>query len=343
MYQNIKKLSYLIIAGVISISSTFIIPVVYAQEPINPGGSGLRVSPTRSELVIEKDASKDVVHIVKNVTQNPVTVKPALNDFESDGVTGQPKLVGDPSDISAHSLRSFLTVPVSFDLQPDEEKEVTITLNVSVDSSPGAYYGSMLYRAAPIGSSETGQVALVASVGSLILLEVPGNITEKIAVKGVSAYIDDKSGSIFTQKPNNIGVLIENLGNSYSKPFGKIQVKDWRGKKIFEYELNGSSRRSNILPNTSRLFMKDFNNIEEKTVNGELKTDKVSPLRWPGKYTISGDVSHSSNGELFFVSASFWYIPTWLIAVSVAFLLVLISLAFVLRRKFKTRATRRRR
>lgn len=52
-------------------------------------------------------------------------------------------------------------------------------MKIPTEASPGAYFGSVLYRATPQGSSDSGQVALVASVGSLVLVEISGNITER--------------------------------------------------------------------------------------------------------------------------------------------------------------------
>ena len=345
MYMTLKRFSFLLVtfgfaAGMLSMGG-----VVKAQDSA-PGtsGSGLRVSPTRSEIVLKAGESKEVTQTVRNVTQSPITVQPSLNDFESDGVTGQPKLVGDPDEVSINSLREFVTLPGDFDLQPDEEKELTVAVLVPVNASPGAYFGSVLYRAAPVGGQNDGQVALVASVGSLILLEVPGDITEQIEITDVSAYVDDSSGSLFTQKPNKIGVTISNLGNGFSRPFGKVSVSDWRGNNVFEYELNTVDRRSNVLPRSTRLFSQEFMDVEEKSVNGQVQQDKTSPVKWPGKYTITGNLSHGTTGEVFTVSSTFWYIPAWLIAILAVLLLVIIGSAhFMYRKHIKGGKPKRRR
>ena len=311
---------------------------VNAQET---SGSGLRISPTRSVLSLVPGDSNTITQSVKNVTQNPITVQPVLNDFESDGVTGEPKLIGDTNKVSAYSLREFLTLPEDFDLAPDEEKEVTISVAVPESSSPGAYFGSVLYRASPQGASGDGQVALIASVGSLILLEVPGDIYEKIQINSISAYLNKSSGSLFTKKPDQVGVEIKNLGNSFSQPFGKVTVKDWRGKEIFIYEINDTDPRGNILPDSTRLFLNDLFNVEVKTVNGKEETTRTSPIKWPGKYTISGNISHGSTGEIYTVNSSFWYIPAWLIIVLSVLLVSIIGLSVFLYRKYVTKSTKR--
>ena len=335
----IKRLSAAFAALVLIASIFAVSSVVNAQEGT---GSGLRISPTRTELSLVGGDTRQITQTVRNVTQNPVTVEPVLNDFESDGVTGEPRLLGDPEDVSAYSLREFITLPEPFDLAPEEERELTLNVDVPVNAAPGAYFGSVLYRASPQGSGGDGQVALVASVGSLVLLEVPGDIVEKIEIKDISAFIGEDAGSLFTKKPDNIGIEIENLGNGFSQPFGKVSVTDWRGNEIFLYELNDSQPRSNILPESTRLFLDEFNNIEIRTVNGEEEIERSSPITWPGRYTITGNISHGSSGEIFTVSSTFWYIPSWLIIVIVILLVVLIGGAFYLYRKYSTRSTRRK-
>lgn len=340
MTSAFKRVSAILTAMLILMASTFVIRVANAQE--GTGGSGLRISPTRSELSIVPGDSRTITQTVKNVTQSPVTVQPALNDFESDGVSGEPKLIGDPDQVSAYSLREFISLPEDFDLQPDEEKELTIQVAVPENASPGAYFGSVLYRASPQGDEGSGQVALVASVGSLVLLEVPGEITEKIQINDISAYLDDNSGSLFTKKPTDIGVEVENLGNSFSQPFGKVIVKDWRGNDVFSYELNDGQPRGNVLPESTRLFMQELYDVEVKTVNGEEEITKTSPIKWPGRYEITGNISHGTTGEIFTVSTTFWYIPAWLIIVLLVLLVVLVGGAVWMYRRYVTKSTRRK-
>lgn len=337
MTQTMKRISLILIAALML--AALIVSGGAAQDS---AGSGLRISPTRTDLSIVPGDSRTIIQTVKNVTGNPVTVQPALNDFESDGVTGEPKLVGDPNQISAYSLREFISIPGDFDLNPEEEKELSIEVKVPSGASPGAYFGSVLYRATPQGSSGEGQVALVASVGSLVLLEVPGDITEKIQINNISAYLEDSAGSLFTKKPDEVGVEIENLGNSFSQPFGKVSVKDWRGREIFIYELNDSTPRGNILPESTRVFMNELYNVEVKTVNGEEQITKTSPLSWPGRYTITGNISHGTTGEIFTVSTSFWYVPAWLLIALLVLVVVLLAGSVVLYRKYVTRSTKRK-
>ncbi len=304
------------------------------------GGSGLRVSPTRTEVTLEQGEYREITQTIKNVTQNPVAIELLLNDFESDGTTGEPKLFGDSTEVSAYSMREFVLLPEDFSLEPEEEREVTIAINVPENASPGGYFGSVLYRATPPGVGD-GQVALIASVGSLVLLEIPGQITESIEVEDVSAYVADAPGSLFLQKPDGVGITIQNRGNSFSKPFGTVSVDDWRGNEVFRYELNEGEIKSNVLPESSRLFLKELFNIETRVVNDESQTIKTSPITTPGRYTITGNLSHGTTGEVFTVTASFWYLPIWLILGLLIALLIIVGAASMFYRRHHRKVARR--
>lgn len=290
-------------------------------------GSGLSISPTRTELSIKPGQAGTVTITIKNVTQGAITAKALVNDFEPDNDTGEPRLLTDDSKRSSASIRDFLIGFDDIELAPDEEKEINIPVQIPSDASPGAYFGVIRYQAVPKASAEqgAGQVALTASVGSLVLIEVPGNITEKIQVQSVKAYLGDKSGSFFTEKPNQVGIRIKNLGNSFAKPFGQVQVKDMSGKQVYAYEINNSTPRGNILPESERVFK-----------------DELKDISKPGRYTITANVSFGRGGEILNYSSSFWYIPVWLLVVVVALLIALVGAAFYLFKRYNSRSVSKR-
>ena len=153
-------------------------------------------------------------------------------------------------------------------------------------------------------------------MASLVLIEVPGDITEQIQVNSVKALKDKKPGSFFTSVPNKISIAVKNNGNSFSKPFGTVSVTDMSGKQVHSYELNNSTPRGNILPKSSRTF-----------------TDELKGVKKPGRYTVTANVSHGSGGEVITQKTSFWYMPVWVIITLLVLLAGLASGAFYLYRK----------
>lgn len=292
------------------------------------GGSGLSISPTRTELSIEPGQTGKVNISLKNVSGTDVVARVTVNDFESDNETGEPKLLADNSKPTAASIRNFLSGLTDVELKNDEKKDIELGLQVPTNAVPGAYYGVIRYTAVPVNrAADPGQVALTASVGTLVLIEVPGNITEQIQIRSLRVLQDDKSGSFFFKSPNKIAIEVKNTGNSFSKPFGKVNVTKSGGKEVFSYELNNTDPKSNILPASSRTF-----------------TNAVENVKTPGRYTVTANISHGRGGEVITQRFSFWYVPTWLLVALLAGLMLVVAGAFVLyRKRFSGRASKRRR
>ena len=307
---------------------------VFSQSGTNSGGSGLSISPTKFEFVIERGKAELASIQVKNVTEKPIIARVFLNDFEQDGLTGNPKLIIDPDqEQSARSIREFVVGLEDAPIAAGETAVFDVPIQIPEDAAPGAYYGAIRFLSVPADSSEDDsttvpQVSLNASVAALILVEVPGNITEKIEVSSVSAYLNnEQKGSLFTKKPTKVGIEINNLGNGFAKPFGNVTVQGpWGKGEVQNYELNDSTPRGNILPNSKRLFI-----------------DALTSVSLPGRYTIQANVSHGNGGDVLIATTSFWYIPTWVIIVVILLVLLATALSYYLYRKYVTKSTKKKR
>lgn len=301
-------------------------PVV-AQE----GGSGIQVSPTRSELTINPGEAATVQISLRNTTSGEVTAKPLINDFFSDNETGQPKLIVDQSERSPYSVESFVSGLQDVELKAGESKDLQVFVQVPPGQPSGAYFSAIRFNAVPKANEqaagEAPQVSLTASVAVLLLVEVPGNITEKIELQSVKAYLGNKAGNLFMNKPSHAGVTIKNLGNGYARPFGKVVVKNPLGREVKNYEINNTNPRGNILPDSSRNF--------QDSIDGA--------VTWPGRYTITANISHGRGGEILSVSSTFWYFPWWFLVVVGVLLLLLVFVAFRLYRHYISQPVTKRR
>jgi hypothetical protein len=324
---TMKKIKMLIASMFLTIG---LMPSAMVIAQNNEIGSGLSISPTRTDLVVNAGTAGDLSISVKNVTGGNIVAKAFVNDFESDNVTGEPRLITDSNVKSSSSIKDFIVGLEDLELGVDETKEAKMQIDIPANAAPGAYYGVIRYQAVPVdeqgNASDGGQVALTASVGSIVLVEVPGNITQKIEIKTVAAYLNDKKGSFFTKQPSQVGVEIGNLGNGFARPFGKVVVKDMFGGEVHSYEMNNTNPRGVVLPESTRVFK-----------------DPLEGVSKPGRYSINVDISYGNGGEVYSVVSTFWYIPTWLILVSVGLLLAIVGFGYFLFRKYKTRSTKARR
>ncbi len=332
MTVHAKRTSVLLV-GLVFIASVLVgvTGVGRAQQGTNnAGGSGLSISPTRSELSIERGKTDLIKVSIRNVTRGAIIAKPFISDFESDNETGEPKLLTDQKNHNSASIFNFVKGLSDVPLAPGENKDLTYSITIPSEAPAGAYYGAVTFRAVPAtqaAESEGGQVALTANVASLVLVEVPGDITEKIQITGVKALQNGKSGSIFSKAPTKAAISIKNLGNSFAKPFGTVSITNMSGKQVHSYEINNSTPRSNILPKTSRTFTDDIKNIKK-----------------PGRYTITANVSFGSGGEVLTQKVSFWVIPVWLIAIIAILLIGIVVGTYALYRKqYGSHSTKKKR
>ena len=325
-----KRLSGLLIALVVIFTAQGGLVHAQGSSGTQQGGNGLSITPTRFEFTIERGKAETANIQIKNVTEKPILARAFLNDFEPDGNSGNPRLIIDSQEQSSSSIKDFVIGLEDVNVGPGETVPVNLPIQIPENAAPGAYYGAIRFQAAPPESSKDDstnpQVALNASVAALVLVEVPGDITEKIEITNVSAYIDTKKGVLFTKKPNKSGIEIKNLGNGFSKPFGRVSVNGpWGKGEVNSYELNNTSPRGNILPKSSRLFIND-----------------ISGISLPGRYTIQANISHGRGGEVLTTTTSFWYIPIWLVGILGVLLIGLVGVAFYLFRKYGSKTVKKR-
>lgn len=316
-----KSLSALIAVIIAFVSLT---PGLKAQNT-NNNASGLSISPTRTELRIDPGGS-DVVNIsLRNVTAGPVQAIAFINDFESDDVSGEPAIQVNNDEPGPNSIKPFLKDVANATLQPGESKAFDIKVEIPQSAAPGAYYGVIRYASVPLGEAapEPGQVALTASVASIVLIEVAGNIREQVELKSVNALRADRAGGFFIAKPDQVGIELVNKGNGFARPFGTVTITNPLRHQVHSYELNDSTPRSNILPDSNRIFK-----------------DPLKGVSWPGIYQITASVSFgSSGGEILVMKKSFWYLPVWFIVS----LLILVGAIVVLVQRMRHHLRRARR
>jgi len=296
-------------------------PLASAQSANGtPTGSGLSISPTISQFTINPGGTASVKISLKNITVDNVTAQGFVNDFTADGTTGNPKILTNETQPTPNSIRNFVSGLNDVPLQRGEQKSVTINLTVPKDTTPGAYFGIIRYKAVPAGAAAPapGQVALTASVGTIVLITVPGNIREQVQVKGLHVYRGGQDGKIFFGSPNTIGVEVANFGNGFIQPFGSVEVHNMFHKNVLSFQLNNPKQPGNILPSSSRVF-----------------SNNVKSLGSFGRYTVLASVSWGNGSQVLTLEKSIWIIPKWAAILFILIVLALLYVAFRTFRKFR--------
>jgi hypothetical protein len=281
----------------------FLTPVAASAE----NGQALSISPPVIEL--QGEAGKSVTATIKvtNISNADLLIKNQVNDFGAKNETGEPNIIFDYTQESSYSLHSWVTAPPPFVLGSKQSKQVQFQINVPSDAEPGGHYAVFRFTGQAPELQETG-VAISASIGSLVLLKIGGNLAEKASlVEYYSATPSFAKSSFFETGPINFVERIRNDGNIHIKPTGTIEVSDMFGRNAGTLRVNGDPTNPqdpprSILPQSIRRFQQTLN------------------TKWMfGRYTAKMKLTYGSTGIPLESTTTFWVIPYKLI------LLVLLS------------------
>lgn len=323
---RLKKGVVSFVIAVFGVVSLLSVPVA-AQESTT--ASGLRVAPLRTELIISPGKS-DVVSVkVKNVTGGTVSIRSIVVDFRPKE-DGSPDALAQSEERLPTSIQSFVTPEDNVVLERDQEHDYELPVIIPSDTAPGAYYGLILFQAIPSDqtSDTPGQVSLTASVGHIVLIEVPGNIVQQMQVSSVrAARLTEakdgtapsvKTGSLFANGPNQVRVSVKNTGNGFLKPFGNVTIQDWRGKEVASTEINATDPKGNVFPGAERTF-----------------TASIDEVKGIGRFTILASIGYGNGNEVVTVKSSFWVLPIWFVIVVAVLLIAVVYIILRVVNRFR--------
>jgi hypothetical protein len=311
-----KKLKAFIAAFLIAISGGVVGLTGFALAATS-SGNGMKVSPVRTDLTIKPGESRTVSVFVQNVTNGDETLRVITNDFTAKDESGAPSLLLNGTANPKHGLKQYLSTPEFVSVPAGQQKEVKVSVNIPAGAAGGGYYGAVRFAPGSVSQADAEKnVSLSGSVGSLVLVSVPGKITENMQVASFDARKGNNASTIFTSaKDLTATVRFRNNGNIQEQPFGKILLKKG-DKTIGTYEINNGDAKGNVLPDSIRRF-----------------DTKLTGVGSFGKYTIQGNFGYGDSGKLLSASTSFYVIPMFAIVLGVV-VLVLLVLALVVLPKF---------
>lgn len=134
---------------------------------------------------------------------------------------------------------------------PGESKKIKIFFKIPEKEAVGSRQGAIIFASKsnlPEQQSEGVFAALFHQIGVLVFLSTTEGVREEAKI------LTFKTEKKFYFAPFLIKfqIEIENLGNVYLEPQGKIEIKDFFGKKAGEVLFN--SQKFKILPESKRFF-----------------------------------------------------------------------------------------
>lgn len=297
---------------------------VFAQ---NSGGqgNGFRISPVRYEFSVEKGKSQSVKLRVENPTKYKITADVVINDFgPPNNESGEPKIYYDANTSApGNSFKSIASAPKTIILEADGGADLPVTINVPSNASAGGYYGAV--RVVPKNAVDKN-ITLAASVGTLFLVQVPGELKEELNLVELTGAKNGSNGRFFINSGNmSVVTRLQNTGNIHVKPFGKITISDRNGNVVQEIQFNNTDPKANVLPKSTRKFVND-----------------LQKRNWIGKYNISANLGYGTSGSLITAKTYFWVVPLWLIVTFIAILVAIIIGSYIGYKRYIAKKTKHR-
>ncbi|MFN3188334.1 MAG: hypothetical protein ACK42D_02200 [Candidatus Paceibacteria bacterium] len=226
-------------------------------------------------------------------------------------------LLGDLS--GPYSLRdyiSFSTEAITLDL--NTRATVPVTISMPPDAEPGGYYGAVLvstYEAQPEGAGSGARSPMIARVGTLFFITVPGAsdiVGELLDVSTTNRQVWYQSG------PVDFNILFENQGSVHLNPYGEVRVTNLLGDEVGFVRLDPWF----VLPKSLR--------VREVTWDREFLL---------GRYNFTVQINRGYDDIIDVKSFVIWVLP-WKIVLGVFVSIFLIL--FVIRFFFRTFEFKRR-
>lgn len=272
--------------------------------PAVPRAEAVAMSPLTFELFANPGDKITNTLSIRNDTDAPTGVSISVEDFIAAGEEGRVALESSEGP-SSYSLSKWVTVsPQTFTLDPHGSQAVEFIIDVPLDAEPGGHYSSVLANVGAASQTEGG-VGVASKVGSLVLLNVAGDVKESVRVAEFSTPNYSEFG------PISILTRFENTGTVHTKPRGFILIKDMFGREVDKIVLD----QKNVLPNSIRRM--------------EVEWGKKYMF---GRYEATLAAIYGTTNEPLSSVTTFWVIP-WKIASAVGLIVLLILIMLIKGRK----------
>lgn len=213
------------------------------------------------------------------------------------------------ADKAIYDASAWFTVdPADFILQPNQVKDISITILPPAAATPGGHYATVYFQPLiPTEALSPNTAYLSARVGVLAFLIVKGNITEQASLAKLSVPRVQQFGPVHLKLP------LTNSGNVHLLPEGKVVIRDYHGQTIQTLPLSTGL----ILPKTVKTY--------------EIQWDNHGKL---GYFTAQAQLTYGADKQsLQTTKVGFWILP-WLPGAIIGVLITTITW-FVLRTRHR--------
>lgn len=257
------------------------------------------ISPAFKEITLEQGqlAATYEIEIINNA-DTEIGFGLTAVDFKSLDETGGIAFIGPTGGdlVQKYGIAKWVKVHTpTVELPSKGKQKVTVEVQNLPDLSPGGHYGAVLIEAlsAETGDEIKARVSLRQTLTSLLFVKKVGGERYDLSLKEATFAKN------WWKLPQKVGLRFYNAGNVYVVPRGRIELHDPAGRLVADASINTDSLK--VLPETHRQIPVNMSGLARVWL--------------PGKYTLK--VMYRYDGHESFATKrySFFYVPTYLLAV----------------------------
>ncbi len=240
---------------------------------------GLSVNPQIFEMDVFPGETIDRRITVGNLSDVVMPAAVRIVNFTAAEYSGEMLFEEILQDPAVASRKWFKIEPANFILDINERRTINFSISVPEDAVPGGHYSVILFEPQlPSYYFKPGQPQTIPVVGVLFLLSVrtlalepevgqklevvefsvPKEerlvTLENFALKLIGSVAQAAQITITEKSPQNFILRIKNNDIYHIKPYGKVLIYNWFGKKVGETEIP----QRTILPGKIRSFPVEF-------------------------------------------------------------------------------------
>lgn len=298
--------------------------------------NGLGVTPRVSLTSQPGGTIRDSLRVSNLSSTQPLNLRVNVIDFRPAGETGTPQLIRDSNaQQTPWSLKPYLTLPETVTVPAGQSSNIPFTIRFPDNVGAGSYYSAIEYEA--VGATDQQRVNIAASSATLLFINVAGNAAELLNLLDFGASANGKIKSIFSEAPQTFIYRLKNSGNLNESPAGSIVVKNMFG--------DIKANIDNVNPRAEIALIGQTRRFEACYPKSTAETELVKPENcqrmklMPGRYTAELVLLYGQNGQptrQIGATASFWYLPTWFVAVLAIVLAAVAWVGYTIYRRFKS-------
>lgn len=251
---------------------------------------GLQISPAVIEINAQPGQTINFQLKLTDISGGALNAHMTVNDFGAKNETGDPEIILDTAETSQYSMRQWVGPQPDIKLSSQQTKIFNMVISVPKDAEPGGHYAIIRFTGQQDNPAGGAKVAQAASVGTLILMRVSGNISESLRFIDFYASKKGQRHNFFYSAPITFTQRLRNEGSVHEKPTGQVTVKNLFGKTVATFEINPGLH--NVLPGSVRRFDQEW--------KGKLLV---------GPYHAETKIKYGPQGTPINSAITIWFVP----------------------------------